>query len=179
MSNGRSDMAKSFDCVEMKNRGAEALQKRLAGMTLEQEVEFWRKRSEQFEREQRRIADKALDKGGQRAEKDNSDNRAGQAARNEGSKMDEELRKAIERAAAVLKSYGASEVYVFGSASAGKMREGSDVDLAVSGLPPAVFFRAMSRAADALGRELDLIDLDHENAFTRYLREEGELHRVA
>ena len=112
-------------------------------------------------------------------EKDNSDNRVGQAARNEGSKMDEELREAIQRAAAVLKSYGAREVYVFGSAAAGKLHEGSDVDLAVSGMSPAVFFRAMSRAADALGRELDLIDLDHENAFTRYLREEGELHRVA
>jgi len=172
-------MAKSFDCMEMKRRGAEALRQRLAGMTFEQEVEFWRKRSEEFERQQRRIADKALDKGGQRAEKENSDNRVGQAARNEGSKMDEELREAIQRAAAVLKSYGAREVYVFGSAAAGKMHEGSDVDLAVSGMSPAVFFRAMSRAADALGRELDLIDLDHENAFTRYLREEGELHRVA
>ncbi len=93
--------------------------------------------------------------------------------------MDKELREAIGRAAAVLKAYGATEVYVFGSAAAGKMREGSDVDFAVSGLPPKVFFRAMSRAADALGRELDLIDLDHENAFTRYLRDEGELHRVA
>jgi hypothetical protein len=52
-------MAKSFDCVEMKNRGAEALQKRLAGMTLEQEVEFWRKRSEVFDREQQRLRARA------------------------------------------------------------------------------------------------------------------------
>ena len=52
-------MAKSFDCVEMKRRGAEALRKRLAGMTFEQEVEFWRKRSEEFEREQQRLRAKA------------------------------------------------------------------------------------------------------------------------
>jgi hypothetical protein len=46
---------KTFDCVEMKRRGAEALRQRLAGMTLEQEIEFWRQRSEEFEREQQRL----------------------------------------------------------------------------------------------------------------------------
>jgi predicted nucleotidyltransferase len=93
--------------------------------------------------------------------------------------MDDALRKAIERAAAVLKEMGAREVYVFGSAATGTMREGSDVDLAVVGLPAGEFISAMVRAGDALGRELDLIDLDNDNPFTRYLREEGELLRVA
>ncbi len=93
--------------------------------------------------------------------------------------MDDALREAIERAAAVLKEMGAREVYVFGSAATGTMREGSDVDLAVVGLPPGEFISAMVRAGDALGRELDLIDLDNDNPFTRYLREEGELLRVA
>lgn len=84
----------------------------------------------------------------------------------------------IEKAAAALKAAGAREVYVFGSASKGKLRPNSDVDMAVSGLPPEVFFRAMAAAHDALGRPLDLVDLDDDNAFTRYLKEEGELQRV-
>jgi predicted nucleotidyltransferase len=67
---------------------------------------------------------------------------------------------------------------VFGSAATGKMRENSDVDMAVSGLPPEVFFRAMAADHDALGRPLDLVDLDEDNPFTRYLKEEGELCRV-
>jgi len=46
---------KTFDCVEMKRRGAELLRQRLDGMTLEQEVEFWRQRSEEFQREQERL----------------------------------------------------------------------------------------------------------------------------
>jgi hypothetical protein len=50
--------------------------------------------------------------------------------------------------------------------------------MAVSGLPPEVFFRAMAAAHDALGRPLDLVDLDDDNDFTRYLKEEGELQRV-
>ena len=74
--------------------------------------------------------------------------------------MDEQLRQSIQRAAAVLQELGAREVYVFGSAAKGTLRPSSDVDLAVSGLPPAVFFRAMSKAADVLDRPLDLIDLD-------------------
>lgn len=84
----------------------------------------------------------------------------------------------IETATAVLKAAGAREVYVFGSAAAGTMRPNSDVDLAVSGLPPKVFFRAMSDAESALGRSLDLIDLDEDTPFTRYLKSEGELRRV-
>jgi len=93
--------------------------------------------------------------------------------------MDEDIRESIKRAAAALKELGAHEVYVFGSAASGTLREGSDVDLAVSGLPPEVFFRAMGLARDALGRDLDLVDLDDDSPFTRYLREEGELQRVA
>ena len=93
--------------------------------------------------------------------------------------MDEELRKSIERAAAVLKEFGAHEVYVFGSASTGTMREDSDVDLAVVGLPPGVYFDAMGGAREALGRELDLINLDDENLFTAYLKRKGKLQRVA
>jgi predicted nucleotidyltransferase len=95
--------------------------------------------------------------------------------------MDDELRKAIERAAAVLKDFGAREVYIFGSAAGGTMREGSDVDLAVVGLPSGVFFAALAEAADALGREreLDLIDLDDDNLFNSYLKRKGRLQRVA
>ena len=92
--------------------------------------------------------------------------------------MDEELRRSIQRAAAALLELGAREVYMFGSAAKGVLRPDSDVDLAVSGLPPRLFFRAMSKAADLLDRPLDLIDLDQDVPFTRYLKEEGELVRV-
>lgn len=92
--------------------------------------------------------------------------------------MPEEIEGLIEGAAAALKAAGAREVYVFGSAAKGRLRENSDVDMAVSGLPPEMFFRAMAAAHDALGRPLDLVDLDQDNPFTRYLKDEGELQRV-
>jgi uncharacterized protein len=93
--------------------------------------------------------------------------------------MNEADRQAIEQAAATLKASGAKEVYLFGSAARGAMREDSDVDLAVAGLPPELFFKAMSAASRVLGRRLDLVDLDEQTPFTRYLKEEGELRRVA
>lgn len=96
----------------------------------------------------------------------------------EGQRVDFDLKKRIERAAAVLKAAGAREVYVFGSAASGKLREDSDIDLAVSGLPPEQFFEALGKAGDALGRTVDVIDLDDPTPFTRYLKEEGELQRV-
>jgi predicted nucleotidyltransferase len=92
--------------------------------------------------------------------------------------MAKELDGLIEQAAAALRAAGAQEVYVFGSAATGKLRDGSDVDLAVSGLPPELFFRAMGAASQILRRPLDLVDLDENNPFTRYLKSEGELRRV-
>lgn len=92
--------------------------------------------------------------------------------------MDDELMRSIEKAATALKAAGAREVYLFGSAATGRMREDSDVDLAVSGLPPETFFKVMAKVSDILGRSVDLIDLDESSPFTRYLKEEGELQRV-
>jgi len=92
--------------------------------------------------------------------------------------MSDDLSRLLERAAAALKAAGAREVYVFGSAATGRTTEESDIDLAVSGLPPEDFFRAMGEAGDILQRPLDLVDLDEATPFTRYLQEEGELVRV-
>lgn len=92
--------------------------------------------------------------------------------------MSDEMRRLIERAVLALKTAGAREVYLFGSAARGEMRENSDIDLAVSGLPPERFYRAGAAAEDALGRSLDLVDLDEITPFTQYLKEESELLRV-
>ena len=90
-----------------------------------------------------------------------------------------ELQQAITQAAAILKAAGADEVYLFGSTVEGPVRPDSDIDLAVSGLPPARFFQAMGQTMFVLPRSLDLVDLDVDTPFTRYLKQKGKLHRVA
>lgn len=84
----------------------------------------------------------------------------------------------IDQIAAVLKSSGAKTVYLFGSAARGSMRDESDLDLAVSGLPPENFFKALSAVSTLVDRSIHLIDLDEVTPFTQYLIEEGELQRV-
>lgn len=41
---------KNFDCVEMKREGASRLRERLAGMTRQQQLDFWRERTEALRR---------------------------------------------------------------------------------------------------------------------------------
>jgi len=45
---------KTFDCVEMKRQGQRRLRELLKDMTVQQQIEWWGKRNEQFMREQER-----------------------------------------------------------------------------------------------------------------------------
>jgi predicted nucleotidyltransferase len=92
--------------------------------------------------------------------------------------MTDELRERIRRAAEALRQFGAREVYLFGSAAAGTLDDYSDIDMAVAGLPPEKYFKAMGAAGDILERQLDLVDLDDENLFTSYLKRKGKLQLV-
>lgn len=85
----------------------------------------------------------------------------------------------IDKAAGVLKTFGATEVYLFGSVEKGTDTEHSDIDLAVSGIPPKMFFKAMGSTLNVLKREFDLVDLDEKNPFVEYLKSHGALKRVA
>jgi hypothetical protein len=46
---------KKFDCVEMKHLGAEKVQEQIAGMTREEEIKFWKERSQDLRRYQEAV----------------------------------------------------------------------------------------------------------------------------
>ena len=46
---------KTFDCVQMKRRGAARVQQQIANLTPEQELEFWRKQTDTLRRRQQEI----------------------------------------------------------------------------------------------------------------------------
>ena len=87
-------------------------------------------------------------------------------------------KNALLEAANMLRSMGATRVFIFGSATKGGLGPDSDVDMAVTGLPPQVYFSAISKASDLLGRPVDLVDLDDPTPLVRYLLGSGELVRV-
>jgi predicted nucleotidyltransferase len=93
--------------------------------------------------------------------------------------MTAELEALVRKAAAAMVTFGVREVYIFGSSVRGTDDTGSDIDLAIAGSPPSSFFRIVGVARRILERPVDVIDLDEVNPFTEYLRQSGELKRVA
>ena len=84
----------------------------------------------------------------------------------------------LPEVARLLLSMGASKVFVFGSAARGSLRDSSDLDIAVAGLPASAYFSAVSKASDLVGRAVDLVDLDDESPIVQHLLQSGELVRV-
>jgi predicted nucleotidyltransferase len=84
----------------------------------------------------------------------------------------------ITRAVKILKEYGCSEIFVFGSATTGMVREDSDLDLAVRGCPSGEFFHLVGELLFQLDHPVDLVDLDTQDPFAEHLQKEGALVRV-
>ena len=84
-------------------------------------------------------------------------------------------RQDIRRALTILKEAGCGNVFLFGSLAAGQVKDGSDIDLAVRGCPKGKFFHLLGKLLLELDRPVDLVDLDRQDAFARYLEKEGDL----
>ncbi len=91
----------------------------------------------------------------------------------------ETYRRMLTRAIEILRGFGCTEIYVFGSFAHGTPNESSDIDLAVRGCPQRSFFHAVGSLMRELGRRVDLVDLDSADPFARFLERERELVQVA
>ncbi len=92
--------------------------------------------------------------------------------------LPESYRKDIRHAIEILKQAGCTDVFLFGSLATGKVRDRSDIDLAVRGCPPGEFFNLLGRLLLELNYPVDLVSLDRQDAFARYLEERGELLQI-
>jgi predicted nucleotidyltransferase len=92
--------------------------------------------------------------------------------------MTVDVKEYVSGVVSLLKRSGAKEVYVFGSLAKGQLAEYSDVDIAVSGLPVGVLYRLIAELTEMLDRPVDLVELDKDNPFSRYLKTSKELRRV-
>jgi len=93
--------------------------------------------------------------------------------------LPEIYQKDVRRAVEILKDAGCTDIFLFGSLAAGKIKDKSDIDLAIRGCPKGKFFHLLGRLLLELDYPVDLVNLDRQDAFTRYLEEEGELLQIA
>ena len=95
------------------------------------------------------------------------------------SRFPAEFHADIMRAVDILKGGGCANVYVFGSVAEGRVRDGSDLDLAVRGCPPARFFELLGRLLAELEHSVNLVDLDKDRRISDYLTTHGLAVHVA
>jgi predicted nucleotidyltransferase len=92
--------------------------------------------------------------------------------------LPEIYQKDIQRAVEILKQAGCTDVFLFGSLTTGKVREGTDIDLAIRGCPKGKFFQLLGKLMLELNHPVDLISLDRPDPFARYLEKEGGLFQI-
>jgi predicted nucleotidyltransferase len=90
----------------------------------------------------------------------------------------ETYQRDICRAVSILKGAGCTRVFLFGSLTTAEVGGKLDIDLAVQGCPKGKFFHLLGRLLLELEHPVDLVDLDGQHAFARYLGEEGDLLQV-
>lgn len=90
----------------------------------------------------------------------------------------DDFKQDLLRAIEILKTGGCSDIFLFGSLATGELRDNSDIDLAVRGCPKGKFFHLLGKLLFELKYSVDLIDLDRQDTFSRYLLNEGELIQI-
>jgi predicted nucleotidyltransferase len=90
-------------------------------------------------------------------------------------KIPEKYQEDIKKATNLLKNEGCKSIYLFGSMVTGKIRDNSDIDIGISGLPPQNFFRVYARLDRELSNKIDLVDFDLHKDFYALLNSLGEV----
>ena len=83
-------------------------------------------------------------------------------------------RALIDRIIALAKTYGATRLILFGSATETPM-EARDIDLACDGIPGWGLYKFAARLEEELGVSLDIVALSPPNRFTRHIEKKGKV----
>lgn len=95
----------------------------------------------------------------------------------ESRKLAARARKDLAGATEILKKYGAKQIFVFGSlCRSDRFHSGSDIDIAVEGIPPEQFIRAAADLMMAVDFPIDLKPLEElDDVFRDLIKKNGEL----
>jgi predicted nucleotidyltransferase len=90
----------------------------------------------------------------------------------------QKYRQDIESATHLLKNEGCKAIYLFGSLATGKIRDNSDIDIGIKGLPEGKFFRLYSKLYFDFNNKIDLVDFDHNEDYFSLLNNLGEVVQI-
>jgi len=90
----------------------------------------------------------------------------------------QKYRQDIENATNILKNEGCEAVFLFGSLVTGKIRDDSDIDIGIKGLPKGKFFKVYSRLYFDIENKIDLVDFDMNSDFYSMLNSIGEVVQI-
>jgi predicted nucleotidyltransferase len=93
--------------------------------------------------------------------------------------MSKHFQKELDLAIKILKEAGCQEIFIFDSLATGEAKKNSEIDLAVRGCPPDMFFKTLGKLLRKLKHSVNLIDLDSKNPLAESIKEKGEIKRVA
>ena len=93
--------------------------------------------------------------------------------------LPEDFKNDIDIATKMLREIGCTEIYLFGSLAEGGYRENSDIDFAVKGCPPEDYFNILGNLLCTLKHSINLIRLDRNDPFSKFLEQKGILLHVA
>ena len=89
--------------------------------------------------------------------------------------LKKEIEKKLAKAIEYLKSLGCKEIILFGSLADGTFNEYSDIDLAVSGIAPRNYFKAVAVLPSIIDFRVAIVALDYVSTnFAKRIRERGE-----
>ena len=87
-------------------------------------------------------------------------------------------RQDIAEATKLLKDEGCEAVFLFGSLVTGKIRDNSDIDIGVKGLPDGKFLSLYSRLYFDFENKIDLVDFDTNTDFFSMLNSIEEVIQI-
>ena len=90
----------------------------------------------------------------------------------------QKYRQDIESAKNLLKNEGCESVFLFGSLVTGKIRDDSDIDIGVKGLPKGKFLSLFSRLYFDFENKIDLVDFDTNSDFYSMLNSIEEVVQI-
>ena len=84
----------------------------------------------------------------------------------------------LQRAVEIVHGFGCTEVYIFGSLAKGSVGKRSDIDLAIRGCPKGEFFNLYGKLMMELEHPVDVISMERQRRFAKYLEEHERLLQI-